>query len=51
MELFCIVILCDYDTVFRIAATSRMSDADVDNFVQLRRALEKFAEVLQKAAS
>lgn len=34
-----------------VAPTSRMSDADVDNFVQLRQALEKFAEVLQKAAS
>ena len=34
-----------------VAPTSRMSDTDVDNFVQLRQALEKFAEVLQKAAS
>ena len=34
-----------------VAPTSRMSDADVDNFVQLRQALEKFAEVLRKAAS
>ena len=34
-----------------VAPTSRMSDADVDNFVQLRQALEKFAEMLQKAAS
>ena len=34
-----------------VAPTSRMSDADVDNFVQLRQALEKFAEVLQKAVS
>ena len=34
-----------------VAPTSRMSDADADHFVQLRQALEKFAEVLQKAAS
>lgn len=34
-----------------VAPSSRMSDADVDNFVQLRQSLEKFAEVLQKAVS
>lgn len=34
-----------------VAPTSRMSDADVDTFVQLRQALEKFADVLQQLAA
>lgn len=34
-----------------VAPSSRMSDADVDSFVQLRQALESFASVLQSVIS